>query len=150
MTHANLNRQLTRVFVVGLLWLAVGTSRALAADEPTAEVKALIEVLKSGGWDEKKEAADKLKELGPAARPAAEMLAKLVGLPRLTPREALNTTEGLLLPVADPARVAAMKALYKIDKAKLKPALEQALKEAPSQKVKLWAKKVLENLANEE
>jgi HEAT repeat protein len=97
------------------------------AEVPNDDVSSLIRKLESGSEADELAAAQRLGEFGTKAKAAVEPLARVVG------RQAPSRREVMLLNLGDagtltagPVRIAAVKALYKIDRSAAVNALESA------------------------
>ena len=112
-------------------------------------VAELIQQFKTGVRDDQVRAAVKLGDIGVNAKDAVEELASAVGFQRSTKFEAMVVGFGggiaMAQGTADPVRVAAAKALFKIDKDALIAALEKA-RGCTNLGVQVWAKKCLDNI----
>jgi hypothetical protein len=114
-----------------------------ATGDASERVKQLIEILKTGSSNTRKAAAEELATMGNDALPAVPYLVQIVGQRALTPPEALTAFQ--IIGRADGSRVAAARALKKLDEDKLIPALEQA-RQCPSIHVQRWAAQSINNL----
>src|SRR5262249_44810334 len=102
---------------------------------------ALIEKLKEGSSNDRTAAADELGKLGNEALPAMPWLVKIVSMKGPTNFEVFSKR-------VDPGRVAAARAINKIDSTQLRPALQQA-QQCTYLYVQIWAQQSLKNLNGE-
>jgi Mg-chelatase subunit ChlD len=118
---------------------------ARLARVPNDDVASLIGKVESGSEADQLAAAQRLGELGARAKAAVAPLANLVGQRTPSRRELMMMNFGVAGTLtAGPVRIAAVKALYKIDRAAAINALESAT-QCSHPGVRRWANATLDN-----